>query len=68
MWIRIYDIVWARDPETGHESTYRDVRFADELQFSVYNFEAADIEKTWKHFEMYEAECRGLIDTHRSQK
>lgn len=58
----IYDIVWARDPETGAVTTYGDVRLADELQFSVYNFEAADVEKTWKHFELYEAECRALID------
>jgi len=58
----IYDIVWARDPETGHPTTYGDVRLADELQFSVYNFEAADVEKTWKHFELYEAECKALLD------
>jgi glycyl-tRNA synthetase alpha chain len=58
----IYDIVWARDPQTGAVATYGDVRLADELQFSVYNFEAADVEKTWKHFELYEAECRALID------
>src|SRR6201993_2933947 len=58
----IYDIVWARDPQTGHETTYGDVRLADELQFSVYNFETADVEKTWKHFEMYEAECKALIE------
>src|SRR6201981_2462861 len=58
----IYDIVWARDPETGHPTTYGDVRLAEELQFSVYNFEAADVEKTWKHFELYEAECRELFD------
>ncbi len=57
----IYDIVWARDPETGQEAKYGDVRLADELQFSVYNFEAADVEKTWKHFELYEAECKGLL-------
>jgi glycyl-tRNA synthetase alpha chain len=38
------------------------VRLADELQFSVYNFEAADVEKAWRHFEMYEAECRALVD------
>jgi glycyl-tRNA synthetase alpha chain len=38
------------------------VRFADELQFSVYNFEAADVANTWKHFELCEAECKGLID------
>ena len=58
----IYDIVWARDPQTGTPVKYGDVRFADELQFSVYNFEQADVEKTWKHFELYEAECKGLID------
>ena len=58
----IYDIVWARDPLSGAVTTYGDVRLADELQFSVYNFEAADVEKTWKHFELYESECRGLIE------
>jgi glycyl-tRNA synthetase alpha chain len=57
----IYDIVWARDPETGHEVKYGDVRLADELQFSVYNFEAADVEKAWEHFDLYEAECKGLL-------
>jgi glycyl-tRNA synthetase alpha chain len=57
----IYDIVWARDPETGSVVRYRDVRLADELQFSVYNFELADVEKAWKHFELYETECKGLI-------
>jgi glycyl-tRNA synthetase alpha chain len=58
----IYEIVWARDPETGREMKYGDVRLADEQQFSVYNFEAADVEKTWKHFELCEAECKALLD------
>jgi glycyl-tRNA synthetase alpha chain len=58
----IYDIVWARDPETGYPTTYGEVRLAEELQFSVYNFEAADVAKTWRHFELYEAECRALLD------
>ncbi|HET9837810.1 MAG TPA: glycine--tRNA ligase subunit alpha [Candidatus Angelobacter sp.] len=57
----IYDIVWARDPVTGREVTYREVRYQDELQMSVYNFENADVEKTWKHLEMYEAESQTLI-------
>jgi glycyl-tRNA synthetase alpha chain len=56
----IYDIVWARDPETGTVVKYGDVRLADELQFSIYNFELADVEKAWKHFDLYEAECREL--------
>src|SRR5438045_3208880 len=58
----IYDIVWARDPETGRAITYADVRLADELQFSIYNFELADVEKTWKHFELCESECNALIE------
>jgi glycyl-tRNA synthetase alpha chain len=58
----IYDIVWARDPETGREVKYGDVRLADEQQFSVYNFEAADVPSAWKHFELCEAECKVLLD------
>ena len=58
----IYDITWARDPETGEARTYGEVRLADEQQFSVYNFEAADVAKAWKHFALYEAECAALIE------
>ena len=58
----IYEIAWARDPDTGSIVKYGDVRLADELQFSVYNFELADVEKAWKHFDLYEAECKGLIE------
>jgi glycyl-tRNA synthetase alpha chain len=58
----IYDIVWARDPQdVSKVFTYGDVRLADELQMSVYNFEAANVEYLWKHFELYEAEARELI-------
>jgi glycyl-tRNA synthetase alpha chain len=57
----IYDIVWARDLESGIVVKYGDVRLADELQFSVYNFEEADVEKTWEHFRLYEAECKALL-------
>jgi len=58
----IYDIVWARDSDTGSEVKYGDVRLADEQQFSVYNFEAADVKSAWKHFDLCEAECRALLD------
>jgi glycyl-tRNA synthetase alpha chain len=60
----IYDIVWARDPDSGRVTTYGDVRLADELQFSVYNFEFADVEKAWKHFELCERECKALLETY----
>src|SRR6266704_6216721 len=52
----VYEIAWAPGVK------YSDVRFADELQFSVYNYEAADVEKTWKHLELYEAECKALLE------
>jgi len=57
----IYDIVWARDPESGNVTKYGEVRLADELQLSVYNFEMADLASAWKHFELCEAECAALI-------
>ena len=56
----IYDIVWAR--RGSDVMTYGDVRHSEELQFSVYNFEQADVEKTWEHLRLYEAECKALID------
>jgi glycyl-tRNA synthetase alpha chain len=56
----IYDIVWARDPDTGHEVKYGAVRLAEELQFSVYNFEAANVDFLWNHFGLYERECEAL--------
>ena len=63
----IYDIVWARDPHTdgsgtGAAVTYGDVRLAEELQFSVYNFEMADVPRLWEHFNSYEAEAKELLE------
>src|SRR5208283_3857887 len=58
----VYDVVWARDPETGAPVTYGDVRSTEELQYSVYNFEYADVPKLWEHFNLYEAEAKALLD------
>ena len=58
----IYDIVWSRDPVTGAEMTYGDVRLHEEQQFSAYSFDYADVASLWKHLELYEAECLGLIE------
>jgi glycyl-tRNA synthetase alpha chain len=41
---------------------YRDVRYTDELQYSVYNFEAAHVPTLWKLFEIHEAEAKRLLD------
>ena len=52
----VYDIEWA----PGFK--YSDVRLADEQQFSVYNFEIADIPALWQEFELHERECQHLLD------
>ncbi len=57
----IYDITWVIDPQ-GRQVKYGEIRLQDELQFSVYNFERADVAKAWKHLELYEAECRALLE------
>jgi glycyl-tRNA synthetase alpha chain len=51
----VYDMQWAPGV------TYREVRFADELQSSVYNFEMADVERLRRLFDEYEAECKRLL-------
>jgi len=55
----VYDIEW------GGGATYRDVRFNDELQFSVYNFEMADVATLWKLFELHEGEAARLLGEYR---
>jgi glycyl-tRNA synthetase alpha chain len=58
----IYEIIWARDPkDPAKVFTYGDVRLADELQMSVYNFEVANVENLWEHLRLYESECQELL-------
>jgi len=57
----IYDITWVVGPD-GRPVKYGEIRLQDELQFSVYNFELADVEKAWQHLRLYEAECQSLLD------
>ena len=54
----VYDVVWTRNP---HAVTYGEVRHLEEVQFSVYNFEDADVEKLWEHLRLYESECQQLL-------
>ena len=58
----VYDIEWA----PGFK--YSDVRLADEQQFSVYNFEMADVPMLWQEFELHETECQRLLDLFRAKK
>jgi glycyl-tRNA synthetase alpha chain len=52
----LYDVIW-----TGN-ITYGEVRHLEEVQFSVYNFEEADVSKLWEHLRLYEAECQELLN------
>jgi glycyl-tRNA synthetase alpha chain len=51
----VYEIEWAPGVQ------YADVRLADEQQFSVYNFELADVAALWREFDLHESECQRLL-------
>ena len=57
----IYDIVWARDPETGRRGDVR--RCAPGRRAAVLGLQLRDGRraKTWKHLELCEAECKALL-------
>ena len=57
----IYDMVWARDPDTGAVTTYGDIRLPEEQQLSAYSFDYADTARLWEHLGAYEAECLVLL-------
>jgi glycyl-tRNA synthetase alpha chain len=52
----VYDLKWS------DELMYRDVRHREEVEFSIYSFEAADVEMLFKLFSMYEQECKRLLE------
>jgi tetrameric-type glycyl-tRNA synthetase alpha subunit len=52
----VYDIEWVEG------RFYGDVRYLDELQYSVYNFEMADVKMLWTLLDLHEAEAQRLID------
>jgi glycyl-tRNA synthetase alpha chain len=51
----IYDVEWTPGVKYGQ------VRFKDE-QFSVYNFELADVASLWQLFDIHEREAQRLLD------
>jgi glycyl-tRNA synthetase alpha chain len=51
----VYDMDWAPGVK------YSEVRLADELQFSVYNFEMANVDRLWRLLTEYEGECKELL-------
>ncbi len=56
----VYDIEWAPGVK------YSEVRYFDELQLSVYNFETADVEMLWESLKRHEAEAQRLVDGYKT--
>jgi glycyl-tRNA synthetase alpha chain len=52
----VFDLVWTPG------ITYRDVYHQNEVEQSRYNFELANIEMLFRHFNDYEAEAKRLVD------
>lgn len=52
----VYDLQW------NNEITYGEVHHQSEVEFSKFNFEAADVDMLQKLFIMYEGECKKLIE------
>ena len=55
----VYSLHW------NDTTTYSQVRLAEELQFSVYQFEMADVDMLKTQFDMHEKECNRLLETYR---
>jgi len=51
----LFDLEWTEGV------TYGDVHHEDEVQFSTYNFEQADVAMHFDLFDKYEAECKRLV-------
>ncbi len=56
----MFDLLWARTPQG--EVTYGDVFHQNEVEMSKYNFELADTQMLFQHFDHYEKECQKLIE------
>ncbi|GAB4274877.1 MAG: glycine--tRNA ligase subunit alpha [Coriobacteriia bacterium] len=56
----VFDIVWVEGP--AGTVTYRDVFHRNEVEYSAYNFEKADVDMLFGLFTTYEEECRRTLD------
>ena len=56
----IFDIVWNKN-EYG-VTTYKDIHLESEIEFSKYNFEVADTDMLFKHFDDAANECKRCLD------
>jgi glycyl-tRNA synthetase alpha chain len=58
----VFDVRWS------DTVSYAKVRLAEERQFSVYNFEYADVAATRKEFDLYEADAARLLAAYPNAK
>ena len=56
----IFDIVW-NENEHG-KTTYKDIHMESEIQFSKYNFEIANTDMLFKHFDEAYEECQKCLE------
>ena len=59
----VYDIVWSEARGDAPPLRYRDLFWQNEREMSHYNFEHADIDFLWRHFESCESACEALVST-----
>ncbi len=52
----VYDIMW------NDKVSYGEVHHQDEVEFSNYNFNVADVDMLFELFNKYENECKAIID------
>lgn len=57
----VYDLVWTQDAN-GNAIYYRDVFHQNEVEQSTYNFEYADTDMLFTHFNNHETEAKKLIE------
>jgi glycyl-tRNA synthetase alpha chain len=51
-----------RDLKWSEHVTYGELYYEQERQFSIYNFESADVPQLWEMFEQYENEARAVLE------
>jgi glycyl-tRNA synthetase alpha chain len=56
----VFDIVWNKN-EHG-TTTYKDIHLESEIEFSKYNFELADTDMLFKHFDDAFKECKRCLE------
>ena len=56
----IYDLIWAQGPDGP--VTYGDVFHQNEVEMSRFNFELANVDALFEHFDFYEKEAKRLVE------